>query len=340
MPQYTSANRGAGMIRSAIRFLTMAGLLLATPAVAQRYAVIDMHGHALPIDYYGPVPQRMCLPLPKIPVRDVARPPASYYAEVLAVPCAVSVMSPTTERELRERTLAVLQRRRILSLASGPPEVVQAWQAAAPDHILPAQWVEGGEGTQGLIDRLRALHKAGRLKAVAEVGSQYGGIMPDDPKLEPLYALAEELDVPIGVHTGPGPPGVTSYGSPDMRVAHPLAYQAVLARHPRLRLWLMHAGWPLAEETIALLYLYPQVSVDVGVIDQLLPRAGFYDFLKRLVDAGMIDHIMFGSDNMLWPEGIEESIKAIENAPFLDAAQKRAILHDNAATFLRLPKTD
>lgn len=26
-------------------------------------------------------------------------------------------------------------------------------------------------------------------------------------RLEPYYALAEELDVPVGIHTGLGPPG-------------------------------------------------------------------------------------------------------------------------------------
>jgi predicted TIM-barrel fold metal-dependent hydrolase len=276
-----------------------------------------------------------------IPVRDVALPPQTYYAEVLKVPCDYGVESPTTEEALRDKTLDVLKRRNILSLMSGPPDIVEAWRKAAPDNVLPAQWVDivDANGNLTPIADLRALHAAGKLTAIAEVGVQYVGIMPDDPRLEPYFALAEELDVPIGLHTGPGPPGVTSFGAPDMRVVHPLAYQEVLARHPKLRLWLMHAGWPLADESIALMYLYPQVYVDTGVIDQILPRAGFYDFLKRLVDAGMINHIMYGSDNMLWPEGIESSIKAIEDAPFLNEQQKRAILHDNAARFLRLDQT-
>jgi hypothetical protein len=39
---------------------------------------------------------------------------------------------------------------------------------------------------------------------------------------------------------------------------------------------------------------------------------------------------------MIWPGVIEPSIRAIEEAPFLTADQKRAILYDNAARFLRL----
>jgi len=43
-----------------------------------------------------------------------------------------------------------------------------------------------------------------------------------------------------------------------------------------------------------------------------------------------------GSDQIIYPGLIELGIRAINDAPFLDAAQKKAILHDNAARFLRL----
>jgi predicted TIM-barrel fold metal-dependent hydrolase len=58
------------------------------------------------------------------------------------------------------------------------------------------------------------------------------------------------------------------------------------------------------------------------------------------VEAGYGDRILFGSDQMIWPGVIEPSIKAIEDAPFLTAAQKRDILYNNAARFLRLSKEE
>jgi uncharacterized protein len=41
-------------------------------------------------------------------------------------------------------------------------------------------------------------------------------------------------------------------------------------------------------------------------------------------------------DQTVWPGIIEPSIEAIERAPFLSHAQKRDILYNNAARFLRL----
>jgi hypothetical protein len=46
--------------------------------------------------------------------------------------------------------------------------------------------------------------------------------------------------------------------------------------------------------------------------------------------------IMFGSDQMTWPDGIGIAIEWIEQANFLTAEQKRDILYNNASRFLRL----
>jgi predicted TIM-barrel fold metal-dependent hydrolase len=56
--------------------------------------------------------------------------------------------------------------------------------------------------------------------------------------------------------------------------------------------------------------------------------------LKSLVDAGFADRIMFGGDQMLWPEKITPAIESIEKAEFLTKEQKRDIFYNNAARFL------
>jgi predicted TIM-barrel fold metal-dependent hydrolase len=98
----------------------------------------------------------------------------------------------------------------------------------------------------------------------------------------------------------------------------------------------MHAGMPFTDEMIALLYSHPQVFVDISADNWGVPRAEFRHHLRRLVDAGYGKRIMFGSDQMVWPQAIEVAIAAITEAEFLTDEQKRDILYNNAARFLRL----
>ncbi len=92
----------------------------------------------------------------------------------------------------------------------------------------------------------------------------------------------------------------------------------------------------MIDRMIALLYAHPQVYVDLAVIDYTQPRAEFHQYLRRLVEAGYEKRVMFGSDQMVWPQSIGFAIDAIQSASFLTQEQKRDILHDNAARFLRL----
>ena len=67
------------------------------------------------------------------------------------------------------------------------------------------------------------------------------------------------------------------------------------------------------------------------------PREIFEWYLRRLLDAGFGDRLMFGSDvTPQRPEVIGESIEAIESISFLTQEQKRDIFYNNAVRFLRL----
>ena len=123
------------------------------------------------------------------------------------------------------------------------------------------------------IDVLGGLYASKRLSVMGEIGAQYGGLSPADEKLEPYFALAEKLDIPVGVHTGLGPPG-SPYdpATPNFRITlgDPRLLENVVIRHPKLRLYVMHAGWPYLAETKALMQQYPQIYADVGVIDWVM----------------------------------------------------------------------
>src|SRR5262245_37535650 len=87
---------------------------------------------------------------------------------------------------------------------------------------------------------------------------------------------------------------------------------------------------------IAMMISYPQLYLDTGAIAWALPRDEFYHHLRRFVEAGLSKRIIFGSDQMRWPDAIPVAITSIESAPFLTADQKRDILFHNASRFFRL----
>jgi hypothetical protein len=210
-------------------------------------------------------------------------------------------------------------------------EIVREWTAAAPGRFIASPFiVEVGRPDPEV---LRQAYEAGRLGGMGEIATQLNGVPPNDPALEPYFALAEELDIPVLIHTagiGPYMPGFRS------AAGNPLLLEDVLVRHPKLRLYLENAGYPYRGEMIAMMYQYPQLYADVSTITWVIPRTAFYDYLEALVRAGLGRRLMFGSDQMRWPDKIGKGIEAIEHAPFLAKEQKRDILYNNAVRFLRL----
>lgn len=216
-------------------------------------------------------------------------------------------------------------------VSDGSLERVYEWAAARPGAFLAG----AGISNPAVVDTasLRAEFEAGRLQVIGEIGTQYQGFAPDDPVHEPIFALAEALDVPVLIHTE----GIAG-SSARFRIAHghPERLEEVLSKHPDLRLWLENAGYPFLDEMIALMYRYPEVYADVSTITWIIPRAEFWRYLEALVDAGLGDRLMWGSDQMNWPGTIDEGLAAIREAPFLSEAQRRDILYNNAVRFLRL----
>jgi predicted TIM-barrel fold metal-dependent hydrolase len=242
-----------------------------------------------------------------------------------------------TTAALRDASLAALARYNIVKAVTSGPAIAQ-WRTAAPDRILAGAYVDENNPLPDLA-ALRGDILAGRVQVLGEFVCQHMGMAMNDPRLEPYYALAEELDVPVGIHTGYGPPG-TPYlpGLQGFRVTlgNPVLVEEVLIRHPRLRPYLMHGGAPYLQETKVILSVYPQVYLDLATINWVLPRQEFHNYLRELMLAGFGRRLLFGSDQMYWPEAIGMAIEGIESAPFLSEGEKRDIFYNNAVRFLKL----
>jgi predicted TIM-barrel fold metal-dependent hydrolase len=316
--------------------------VLALTMVQTPEPVIDVHVHAQSANDNGPPPLGLCVPPKEMWSWDGVQPwPQAFISSQKNPPCDDPVWSPMTDDELRDQTIAAMDRRNVYGVLSGPPSRVQDWMTHAPGRFIPGLRFRLGL-TDISVDSLRGLHTSGRFQVLAEVSNQYAGITPSDERFDPYLTLAEELDFPVGIHVGTGPPGAPYLGFGDYRAAlhSPLTAEGALIKHPRLRMYIMHAGWPMLDDMLAVMFVHPQVYVGLGAIIFAVPEPGFENYLRAIVEAGFGKRVMFGSDQMSWPGVIERGIQRIERADFLTEEQKRDILYNNAARFFRFTEEE
>jgi predicted TIM-barrel fold metal-dependent hydrolase len=254
--------------------------------------------------------------------------------------CTPELEASKSPEDYKKEVLAEMERLNVTAVVMGDPKTVKEWQAAAPKRVIPAMSFENGlaPGKYVSIEELRKGFTQDGFKVMGEVGLQYEGISPSDPAVDAYFALAEELDIPVGIHMGTGGSGRANISSPKFRgsMGNPLLLEEMLARHPKLRLWVMHAGYPMMDNLLTLLQANSHVYVDVAGLIWSYPIKEVNRYIERIVDAGFEDRIMFGTDELLWPKLMSTSISVIENADYLTPQQKRDILYNNAARFLRL----
>ena len=174
---------------------------------------------------------------------------------------------PANSEKLMQQSFDMMNKYHIVkAIISGDTKMIQKWQANDSGRLLPG-YETWEPFTPEHIERLRQKIKSGEVKVLAEIVTQYDGISASDSALEPLYALAEENDIPVGIHMGPGPSGIAFNTKYRSRLSSPLLLEEALVRHPKLRVYVMHAGWPMLDDMVAMLYAYPNLYVDIAVID-------------------------------------------------------------------------
>lgn len=211
----------------------------------------------------------------------------------------------------------------------------ELWLGDAPDTILVANAAKP-------ISILKKQHELGYLDVIAEVAPFYEGKRLDHPSLEGYFKVAEALGIPIGVHIFPGGPNFGLHYLPEMLEgmrafnASPKQIEKLLVAYPKLKLYIMHGGWPFIEDLKSLLYMHPNVYVDIAVVNWILPEKEVINYITALTDAGFGNRILYGSDQMVWPDIIDDAIATINESKALSLQQKADIFYNNAAKFLGL----
>ena len=237
-----------------------------------------------------------------------------------------------TIKELEEETLKRMEK---YNVVMGVVTNGNVWKSKVKERVLVAK---------GVIptDTLRKSIESGDVKVIAELAPFYANLKADDPSMDATFALAEELGIPVGVHILPGGPNDGIHLLPqvlgNMRAknASPLQLEPILIKYPNIKLYIMHGGWPYVDDVKALLYMHSNLYVDLAVLNWVLPKQECYNYIKSLIDAGFGDRIMYGTDQMSWPDVIDTGIETIQSADFLSVKQKEDIFYNNAARFLGL----
>jgi predicted TIM-barrel fold metal-dependent hydrolase len=149
-------------------------------------------------------------------------------------------------------------------------------------------------------------------------------LYPNDARLAPLYALAQERGIPVTIHTG-----TSVFPGAKNRFTDPMFVDDVAVDFPDLTILLAHAGRPLWYETAFFLARrHPNLLLEVSGI----PPARLLDVLPRLPE---IDHkVVWGSD---WPSmgvrSLRANVEALLKLPLTDAAKGRILWENGARAF-------
>jgi predicted TIM-barrel fold metal-dependent hydrolase len=248
-------------------------------------------------------------------------------------PCIQQGSATSGPMETLSETLEIMDKHNIVKgfLSGIDPSVLAEWNKAAPGRFINAPFIFDPAHMD--FNMIKQAFEEGKFQGMGEIATELNGMAPNDPKLEPYFALAEKMDVPVLLHCAAIGPYLPSFRS---RAGHPSLIEDVVVKHPGLRIYVENCGYPYLDEMVGLMSQYPQVYGDLSTITWVIPRTAFHDYVKGLVRAGLGKRLMFGSDQMRWPEMIEKGIEAIQEADYLTEDQKRDILYNNAARFLRL----
>ncbi|WP_116108579.1 amidohydrolase family protein [Lewinella sp. IMCC34191] len=299
-----------------------------------RPPIIDIHVHALPV---SPAFTSALCPwfLTDMPGGDPNDPAPAFFTD----DCDDPLPAAANDEVMQEEVLRRIREMNMTMVAFGAPTILHKWYDDAPaGRIIPGIGIDPNMP----VDNFRDSLSSGFYKVVAEVAPQYQGLSPSDSIFTPYFAVAEELNIPVGIHMGTGGNGVANLTSPNYRASlgNPLLLEEMLARHPKLKIWVMHAGYPLVDELIALMGAHAYVYLDISGFIWSYPLAEVNYVIEKLVRAGFGKRIMYGTDFLFWPRMFETSIGVIEDADYLSEERKRDILFHNAARFFRMEGGD
>ncbi len=165
----------------------------------------------------------------------------------------------------------------------------------------------------------------------------YEPFYPHDNRLQVVYDLALEYDVPVMFHSGD-----TYSPKGKIRFSHPIHIDDVAVDNPDLKIVICHVGNPWIRDCMEVVYKNPNVYADISglVLGDFTDR--FEKYMKSQLEemmlyAGEPEYLLFGTD---WPISSMSSYVKFMAQLDLDDAQKEMIMWKNAAKLFKIDVSD
>lgn len=186
------------------------------------------------------------------------------------------------------------------------------------------------------LDELRSLLEDGQIKGL-KLYPGYEPFYPADPKLAPAYALAEEFDVPVMIHTGD-----TYARTGKVKYSHPINVDEVAVDFPRVKFLICHLGNPWFRDCMEVVYKNDNVYADISglVLGNFTDR--FEEYMRRQLQEMLLwgmnpGKVLFGTD---WPISSMESYLGFMEELRLPVKDKQLLFYENAARLFKIPVRD
>lgn len=180
--------------------------------------------------------------------------------------------------------------------------------------------------SQRPVDELEELVKNQGFKGL-KLYPTYQHFYPNEVKIYPLYAKAQELDIPVLMHIGS-----SIFTGSRLKYGDPIYIDDVAVDFPKLKVLQAHSGRPFwYEKAFALSRIHENVYMEVSG----LPPQKLLTYFPKLEH--LAHKVVYGSD---WPSvpKFKENIIALQGLNISSEA-KQMILGENAARLLKLSQS-
>lgn len=261
-----------------------------------------------------------------------------------------SYLAPELQTQQYDRVLGLTDKMNSGRLAG----LLAAMDDSGIDHAILHAETEGGESAEALNEAvcrvvaanpgrftgvgtvdLAAARPSRASRQVAGAHAQglrgisvqpaFFGLDIDSRQLYPVYARAEELGMPVAIHTG-----ITYSRMHPLKHERAELFDQVACDFPDLVLIAAHAGWPWATEYAAVARRHPTVYLEFGgLAPKYVARPGTgWDAMFGLMPKVLRDQVLYGSD---WPVMAPARALAEWRDSGLDEQALSALFAGNAA---------